>query len=95
MTTTPEIGGTSDRHGTQDRPGDLGERRDHEALDWWRDELDRERRTKHVRRIAFHCGLIFAIYLAAGVVFSSMGWNAWVLLGGTWSIVVAFAIMSD
>jgi hypothetical protein len=95
MTTTHENGGTSDRHGAQDLAGEPRIRHDHGGLGWRRNELDRERRTKHIRWIAFHCGLIFAMYLAAGVVFSSMGWNAWVLLGGVWGIVVAFAIMSD
>lgn len=95
MTTTHEIGGTSDRHGSQDLPHGLGRRPDRRPFDDRLDELDQERRTKNIKRIAFHGGLILGIYLAAGVVFSSMGWNAWVLLGGAWTVVVAFAIMSD
>jgi hypothetical protein len=95
MTTTPPIGGTSDRHGAQDTAGELGVLRDHEVLGRQPEELDRERRAKHLKRIASHCGLIFALYLVAGAVFSSVGWNAWVLLGGAWGIVVTFAVMSD
>lgn len=95
MTTTSEIGGTSDRHGAQDRAGELGVRHEHEVLDRRSEELDRERRAKHIRRIASHCGLILAMYLVAGAVFNSVGWNAWVLLAGAWGVVVVFAVMSD
>ena len=95
MTTAREIGGTDDRYEPLDQAGELGASHDHGVFGRRFGELERERRAKHIRQVALHCGLIFALYLVAGAVFSSVGWNAWLLLGGAWAAVVAFAIMSD
>lgn len=91
MTRTPEIGGTSDRHEVLDPASALGIGHDHGLLGRRPDE----RRAKHITQIAIHCGLIFAMYLVAGAVFSSVGWNAWLPLGAAWAVVVGFAIVSD
>lgn len=59
------------------------------------DELRRERRKEHVRRVAVSCAVVLALYLAAGAVFSSMGWNAWALLAGAWCVLAGFVALSD
>jgi fatty acid desaturase len=94
MTTTDESEGANDTHASPQRRRTAAMFR--EPVEPVRgSEERREFRTAQLRRITVTCGLVLALYLAAGAVFSSMGWNAWALLAGAWLVLVGFVALSD